>query len=417
MSEHIESEIDFLVDDTTGAITGHMSGGAGPSKRVGLVTIDPASGSMVGVKSGYAAVCGDGVTPIPLSASAARALMPKWRKAIAGVIASRNNASILWVGNSTSSGFGAGDGGSQWTNARIQSVPNRLAALLSARYGIPFSHQNSWFSDCAKNVGAVTNYDPRFTIGSGWTLSTFFAPGQGTNFANSTTTNPLVFTPASNCDTYDVYYLQQPSMGLLSLNGGTSINCAGANAIVKATVTVAAGTALSIARVSGGAVRVVGIIGRLSTSKSVSILNMSAGGEKLSDIQGTYPWHFNQIVSTIAPNLVVFSMLINDWDAGVDLGVYIPMLAANIAAAKAAGADVLLATDYPQDPGQASIAQQMAYVNAVKALAVSVGVPVADTYGYFGTQANIAALGMAYDVTHPNEYGSADSAQFLSHFF
>lgn len=38
MSEHIESDIDFLIDDVTGAITGHMSGGAGPSKRVGIPT-------------------------------------------------------------------------------------------------------------------------------------------------------------------------------------------------------------------------------------------------------------------------------------------------------------------------------------------------------------------------------------------
>jgi hypothetical protein len=89
--------------------------------------------------------------------------LPKWRKALADVIAGVADARVAFIGDSTTVGLLTGTGG-LW--ARSASVV--MGKLLAAR-GIPVNMNNCWGDQTRIGGTTYTNFDPRCALGSNWT--------------------------------------------------------------------------------------------------------------------------------------------------------------------------------------------------------------------------------------------------------
>jgi hypothetical protein len=88
--------------------------------------------------------------------------LPKWRKALADVLAGVADARVSFIGDSTTVGLLTGTGG-LW--ARSASVV--MGKLLAAR-GIPVNINHCWGDQTRIGGTTYTNFDPRCALGSNW---------------------------------------------------------------------------------------------------------------------------------------------------------------------------------------------------------------------------------------------------------
>lgn len=348
----------------------------------------------------------------------------KWRSSIALCRNGVRNARLLLLGDSTFAGSGASgvSGYPAGSGSRALGPVYQMASLLSsAGYNV---HTDSCVG--GQNAQGYYAWDTRFVAGAGWATGSTSTATLATTFTrphyNNTTTNPLVFTPAKNIDTFIVHYVIRTSAGSFnwSLDGGTATNVSvqGAeNAIGSFTVNAGspASHALSISRVTGS-IYILAIEAYDSTKKGIDIIHMGGSGTNMSNIQAlTNPWDALPFIKHLQPDLVVINLVINNWILAVNINTYRTQIQAAIDYFKANGIEVLFVTGLPTEvtwvgPNSVTIplSNQLSYVDNLIDVCRDNGIVCLDSFRRFGTQEQAFIDGFYTDYTHPNSSGYFD---------
>ena len=326
--------------------------------------------------------------------------LERWSYALANARSGRARAKVLCIGDSTT----AGGNGTTYAGGRANSYPTAMASALNA-VGVK-AEANSFFGD-AHVVGCTfPQYDPRVTMGTGWGFYTASNGLGGHMFLNGTTTNALQFTPGASADTFDIYHLHNSSFSILvdGVSVATVTGTVGNDSPMKTTVSVASGLhTISIVPTSTtNPTYVIGINGYLSTDCPVSILSAGMGGSKASDWSDTAnAWSPVYGMQTVAPDLALINLGINDANAGVSISAFNAAMQGII---NAVGCDVVLVVPVPISTQFASAATQKSFRDAIYSLADSNNAPLIDLVKGIASGAASAA-GFWYDGEHPTAAG------------
>ena len=347
----------------------------------------------------------------------------RWQAAVGKVRAGLGRARIVCIGDSKTMGAGAGTDSSNTytTNAEPRSKTAHLARQLIAA-GIP-ANRNAWFASSGLASPAIkTAYDPRLTIGAGWsggpqTLG-------GVSWATNGTTS-ISFAAAGNTDTLESFFRLRSADGQGSITVDasptvlTTLNVSPPSEQPgKATATATLGAhTWNVQRTGGGFLNFVGMLAYDSTTPAVDVINGGAFGTVSAYHASTNASTINAsaMLSVILPDLVIIQLGSNDLNTGVDVATYTANILSIIAAAKAVGADVVLeVATFGNSGGYGTDAQREAFRQALIGLGASQGCIVVDHAARFVNFANANALGLMRDAIHETEPGYADEAQALA---
>ena len=339
----------------------------------------------------------------------------KWRLALSKVRSGSANARILFVGDST---FAGSQSSTTATIPALKSPATRLAAILNS------SVTPAVISLAVPQSALSGGPDNRWTVGTGWTNGTFGAANGASYNGGTSTTGTVVYTPSPqiNCDGFYVYYLGNGTLGTLTCTatGGsaTPINCSLTAGVYRTLVTAgSAGTSNTLTIAAGiGNVDVVGVEPVLSTVKQLYVGNAGVGSSLSSSwAGGSATFGGIPFIKTVAPDLTIISLGINDGAALVSPATFQTNMQTIITAAQVSG-DVLL-TDFPQtylpSTTQAKYNVEQSYLPIYAQLAA------ANNCAYLSFNARLGGVGfntglMASDGVHPYDTGYFDWAQFIA---
>lgn len=361
------------------------------------------------------------------------------RAALAKVRAGVSNMNVFCLGDSTTAGANENTPATN-PNCISYSYPRRLADQLTAS-GIAASWQNV-IGDHASNqlslgeLTGIATLDSRVTtLPAGWAA---FAGSIGTSvgynhYTNSTTTNPLTFTPTVSTDTLEVYYLDQPGYSAITALGGAagatasspaSVTPGGTGRIKTATFTCA-GT--SVWKISGSGAANMILIGWKAynaTTKEVSLLN--AGNFSMKSDQpvltGSYWKALDALTlnnSSLISPLLIYQFGINDWINNYTTAQTLANIATLATNQVSAGGEMLLVVPPPSPTASALTAQQQLQIAAIYQAAKQYGFAVVDLTKRWTSQATSFPGGYyrgAGDV-HPSVMGYTDIASAIKQFF
>ncbi|MDC7677046.1 SGNH/GDSL hydrolase family protein [Asticcacaulis machinosus] len=352
--------------------------------------------------------------------------LPIWRAARAAVTAGERNARILCIGDSTTAGHGAYAAG-MGDNNKAGAWPTQLAALINARGGTA-----SWSSIIGNNNASDTRlYDNQVTFpsGQGWNFSTAAGVAGSTLGGYHTTASvhsppsKYNFAPINACDTFEVY---NPKAGgnarawILSVNDGADLATVSnmqtpspPGAFEKYTLTTAMGAnVLNIRAQNTETTYLAGIIAYNSAVREISVLNAGWSGAKASDLNNGSGYAYGPVnaISVYDPDLVIINIGINDANQAspTATATFISHVQAVIAAAKAAGTDVVLMA--PTPIGSSYAANLNTLSAAILALGATNSLPVIDLRARFIDYATANGAGWMRDTLHPNVSGYAQIA-------
>ncbi len=347
--------------------------------------------------------------------------MPRFRSAIERVRRGVGNAKIGFLGDSLFFGTGADTGlpTSVSTDTITNNLPVNLCTIISKDLNVPCQWQ-SWFGQGNSTGIGYANKDPRISVGSSWTADNGLARSfGGVPWVATTSTNALTFTPATNYDTVEVYYIQQPGGGILNvvINGVTTpINTAGTAGLAKTTITTTLGTnVIAHTWASGGPVDLVGEVAYDSTTPSVLVLMAGMGGSKESDWAAqTSAWSTGNAAPYIVANadLWLHEGGDNDALASVTPSTFASQAQTIVSAILSAGSDVALVTPVPPNPAQITTSTMSALMTSFRGVATansnnysSGTLPFSDTITSWGSYSASNGIGLMSDGLHPNAPG------------
>lgn len=340
-------------------------------------------------------------------------LLQKAAAAFSKTRAGISNTKVAMFGDSTFLGSGSSGVALYPAGAREYGPCVKLASRLN-QYSIPaVSHAS--FGDGASGASFFA-WDPRFSAGAGWTIASLNNLWSVGSYLNSSTTNPLNFTPIGSVDTFVLYYAIT-SGGARSftyaVDGGatTPVDCNAAQAIGVLTIPAgAAGThTLNIARVTGG-IYILGVRAYNSSIKCVEIMNMGRSGGRASNATSSNAaaWDALAAFPTWAPDLTIINLTINEWLNNGNLTTYKADMQTIINTAKATG-DVILCTGVPSAIGSATTVTQNGVAEVVRTLARENNLLLVDNLSRFGTYEIRNPQGLYTDTAHPNGPGYANA--------
>ena len=333
---------------------------------------------------------------------------------------------IGFIGDSTDTGQSAS--GSTYAGNFALSVCASVAKQLSARgYTV---NTASRFGDNNTTRANVASYDPRMgVIPAAWAPSTQALCGG--NWQNSTTVEPLLFTPDGGFqfDKIEVTYMQNTGYDTFSIavDGGATLldtnGGAGALSVQKVTATCALGNhAVNIFKKNATATvcSILSIRCYNSASPAIELYNLSSAGAKASyfvDTSAVYKTG-SLLGTTVLCDLWFVCLTINDNGANsggaiTDLTTYKSQLQTIIDKCRFTG-DVVMRTGNPI-LGTGS-ANQAAVVAAFFEVADANSIPVIDIYGRWVDQPTALADGFITESIHPNKYGYKDIANAVTPF-
>jgi lysophospholipase L1-like esterase len=344
--------------------------------------------------------------------------LTNWQRASAAQQRGEANAIIGCLGDSTVAGQGAASN-ELASNAKSLSWPTQLARL------IPNGSWSSMWGD--NNVSAAAGdlhaFDARIHR-AGWAISNTRASGTlcGGSFQGHPSAVSHSFTPTNPIDTIEVWYARSPGNGCFTIDVDegpplAAVDCAGADAFLKATATCAPGHhTINLRKTTPDSndVYFTGLRCFNSAVKEVSVYNLGGCRWGSADfVVSSYPWSTLPAIAAIAPNLVIFQAgIINDWNDRIPLSTVTSNMTRVINALKSVNCDVILMNGAPSEAGvYASYPTQAAYVANMKALAYAANVPFIDIWGLFGGTWNSFAMN---DSLHPNQSGYALIAGYTS---
>lgn len=371
---------------------------------------------MLGVRIGAASAAPGGVLGGVLGGTRfAVPDLPVWSAAVRTMQAGGREARLLCIGDSVTQGFGGVAGG--WTpNARGGAWPERLAAAMSRR-GLPASAASVAGAGAADGAsGGYAAYDPRVTLGSGWSVNALAGIGGKLFSGAAGSTGGWRFQPDSPVDRFDLWAVTNTALGVLTVEtdgvARATVNTTKAAAMEATTVTFPETSGpVTVRWASGGAVFVVGGVAWRSEARRARVINAGWGGSKVADwIATDQPYRAYGALPVAAADLTVIGLTINDWNAGTAAATYKTQLGSLIDRAAATG-DVLLMTGCPSDPaqGRASYGMQDAIRNAAVEVAAARGLatPIDGTTLFGG----VFAGDLMFDAVHPNAAGQARIAE------
>jgi lysophospholipase L1-like esterase len=238
--------------------------------------------------------------------------------------------------------------------------------------------------------------------------------------------DPLSFNPGVPWDTAEVWYADLNGCGTFTINvdGGAvlaTISPNGAGAIKKAQITRALGNGvLNVARTgAGGQLYIAGMVTYDSTSPKVDVFNLGWSGSIVSDWTTTSTSYVSlatppsENLKTVAPDLTVICLTINDSGFGTDVNLYKANLQTLVSAALTTG-DVVMMSGVPSEASTASVSTQEKYINAALEVALNNNLPFINLTQRWGSYAISNALGLYTDLQHPLAIGYADVANAVA---
>ena len=333
----------------------------------------------------------------------------KSRAAFNKVRAGSANASIVFIGDSTEMGKGSPTAGST-VGSRATSPSVRIASILTST--VMPTNSNTFVSD--NNTGDITAlkaYDNRIATTGATNVwfgtSTLF--GACFRFPNAAST--LTLTANTACDTWEITYLDNSTAQFswqIGVGAITTITQANTGTLVKATVTATAATTLNLAWVAAGTVGIMHVKAYNAATKELSVFDAGInGGDSASFINSAFYYSALNHLKTIAPDLTVIRLGINDYNPATPVApaTFSTNIQTIITAAQLSG-DVILATPIPaQDTATMTLAGQQAYSDAIYSLAIANNLAVVDIWRRLGSYPISQALYYSDIAGHQNTVG------------
>lgn len=333
---------------------------------------------------------GVGLPPHVIADAARMAAIRALRASVLG--GTRKKFVIL--GDSTSAGYGAGTGGGDnKTGARVLAPGAEMARDLAAA-GVP-SRSDGWFGSAnftTVTTAGYTLYNPDVVFGgAGW------APANATSLGayewqNSTTTEALTFTPQKAADRFDIYYQGSTGFATFTVTDGSgtlaTINAASptTNNVRRASVTRASASAdpISIQRNGTGAnLRILGIDPWNSTLAEMCVLNLGAVGWTTNNYTvTTNVFEPANALPVLVADFTHIELGLNDYVTSVAKSTYLSRLQTIITAQLLTGGVVL---GVPNPSLTSNYLLPSDWLDDIKALAVTNGIPALDNYSLIGT--------------------------------
>lgn len=317
------------------------------------------------------------------------------------------NAKIGFIGDSTSRGVGAGTTSAQVPN----SYPYQFSDLLT-QLGYTGGKNNVFGSG---NL-TFSSSDSRTSISGGATTGSVNTILGGALIQLTGSGHTFSFTPVSNCDTFDVYYVSVPGGGSsnVNLDGGatlTTLNHNQAALVRKATVsgTLAPHT-LNIVWASGTCY-VVGVHAYNSAAKEVACLNFGASGAltaNLVDVAQGYSAMNAASLAAYGFDAIVLNIGINDLNTGANLTQSLANIQTLINTYKGLPADVILVA--PWGTAGSVSPNAFSFNQALYSLALSNNIPLVDMYSRMPDWIASQTAGLTFDTLHPNGVGYSEYA-------
>lgn len=333
-----------------------------------------------------------------------------WHKAIANV---RNGGrgTLVFAGDSTCAGAGAGSGGTtNYNGAYATNAIRRFATLINSK--IPVS-DNSFFNDQSVPV-AYGTYDTRVTLGTGWgNLQSSFG-GNMFHFATGAA-GTLGFTPVGQIDTFTVYWLQLSGNGSFTVNidGAASIGTittgVGATIVRATTFTVAKGAhTINLVATNDAAFYMLGVKAYDSTTPAIDIIQAcSSGATVAAYVNGNGAWNTVNVLPFLAPDLLDIGLTINDSNLGTALSSYTSGLQTLIGYGQLSG-DVVLRAGPPSNTVAATNGTLALYTGALGRLAVTNNSGFLDLTKRWRSYAYASPSFPYFDTLHPGVLGYWD---------
>ena len=340
-----------------------------------------------------------------------------WRAAVSRVKSGLGRGKLLVISDSTATGTGAGSSGSYNTTGAYPY--NWVTALSKQLSSFVATNDNTFFGD--QNIvgsGQQTNYntyDTRVTVGGGWSVATGLG-GLGANFYTSGSAGTLAFTPSGNIDSVTIWYTTSGGLGTFTTNfdGGSSLGTinqgTGGTTYTSTTYTTTSGTHTYNVVWASGTIYFSGEVAYLSTTPAIDLYHSGWFSAYASSFNtSSSPWNPIPAIQTVAPDLTIIALTINDSNNGTTLSSYQTNMQAIITAAKASG-DCLLVGGAPSNTTQAINGTLATFLAVNRTLALSNGCDFIDIPTRWVSYANTNPVMAYYDSLHPGKQGYQDIA-------
>lgn len=334
------------------------------------------------------------------------ALLPIWSAAKTAVASGSRNAKLMFIGDSMTMGaFGNGPANT-FLGCRPFSYPMQLIPSVANTL------DQSWGGSCSVTTNTYQQYDSRITSSTNWS-NIGGSPTLGAHLYNNTTTaDPLIFSPPIAFDTIDVWTPQLAGIGTLLVNvdGGATLATiveAGSNLYKKTTISCPLGIhTLQFVRSSGNCY-ISAFSCYNSTQKVINVFNSGWSGSKVSDwIDSTLVYSPLNALIAHAADCYIYADGANEWANAINTTTFQTNLQTLITTiTSTVGADMILMSDPPSDISIASVAVQKQYRDIMQALALSNNIPYIDYTAIFGSYATGNANGYYANTVHLNGTG------------
>lgn len=315
--------------------------------------------------------------------------MQKWRLAFAKTIYGLGDSKVLVVGDSSIAGSGSTGVSGYNNNTRAGGMPVQLARMFQNR--VCEANADGFIG--ASIQANYANYDYRFTNDGNWTTGNSLNNAIGGAFRTAVAGAVSSVTPSKAWTHAIVYYAQSATQGTfgVGINGGslTAVNANGSNAMPSVTVsnTTPGLNTLNLVKNNATSINILGFQFYDSTKSQVRIIPAAWPGGKAADLSpNANPWDGTSQITAVAPDLTIIDCTINDWNAAttigdsVTAGTYIYQINLMVQAAKVTGS-VLLVSGAPSSiSGNAALAVQQTYVDALSTYASANGCAFLDNW-------------------------------------
>lgn len=408
------------VTATTQSVYYEFADGVGPTRNVTYQ--DGASPTVSGASAGAV-----------LSGSVAKSASNVTRTSMAGYIRARakclagQRGRVLFIGDSTTVGAGAGTAGAgttALTGARAKNYPTQLAALLRAS-GINATNDHFWGSQGVTDDGVTyPGYDARMgalNAQSNWVTN--MLGGKMLLLTPGSPNGALAFTPVNPCDGATIFYARVAGGGTATVNvdGGATlatINASGASAVLTQNVTFTRGThTLNIAHNGTGTnFYIVGVLFTDSTQGAIDFVQAGYFGATTNLFAAaSQPWDPVNVAGTLAPDHTFYELGINDAIAGLPIATFEANIRTMADRLISVGSGITFVVNVPFTTASASVRSNAAAIRAkVMELAAYYGAAVLDTPGYWGAHpsdpGSLIPASWYFDSPHPTALGYGDKA-------
>lgn len=326
----------------------------------------------------------------------------RYRAALANAVAGNGLCRIAWIGDSITSGVGAGSFAAAWPN-----VTGRMMSSVGIAHGFGASPPQNGFNTLADSRYAFTSAQ----AGAGGTVFWSSIPqGQSVTF---TSTEPGTV----------IEYLWNNGGGFstskinVQIDGGSITTVSGNNS-GNATVTRLTGLANTTHTIKLTALAGAMTFGYIAVLPASGVVmdNWGYGGSESADwVQQTGYDLRSFPVWEVVPNLAIVALGTNDVAQSVSASTYQSNITTIVQGFQAINVDVLLVSNIPINPTNIGSypSDWTAYRTALRSVSSTLGVPLLDLgarWNYDGAAAQALGLISSGDGIHPTSAGAADMA-------